>query len=228
MEDKTVVLISTVAVGDRSAARAFAGRQSLPVVFENEVFSLINGIYAQMNTDDRFRPLSSFICVPAIICWWRIIAGVLTHRIIFLILMRRYWPVAGPMIWPAIFGKKRIRVSNRSNRPLPFGRNRDFPRPDKAFLVSEYKEIDNFTALLYERFGTTRVVVYDAMEDVDVPTEYVKYVDYFDNPSVFTTVIGLANSDTECRASADNQHKKLTMNFLEDAPPFGATDNWPH
>ena len=49
-------------------------------------------------------------------------------------------------------------------------------------LVSEYREIENFYFLLHERLGAARVVIYDAMDDVEVPNEHQKYVDFFANP----------------------------------------------
>ena len=69
------------------------------------------------------------------------------------------------------------------------------PSPDKVFLVSEYREIENFYYLLDDRLGTARVIIYDAMEDVEVPNEHQKYVDFFANPSIFTSPSGWRHRD---------------------------------
>ena len=224
-EDKTVVLLSSVAVGELERYRGLLlDANLLPVVLENEVFSLINGIYAQMTTDDRFRPFVIIHLCPGnnlLVAHNR--GRVLTHSInisdfdeALLAELQGVDDMAGDF-WEEVA----IRVSEQVKQAISFlVETYEFPKPDKAFLVSEYKEIDNFMALLYERLGTTRVVLYDAMEDVDVPAEHAKYVDYFNNPSVFTSVIGLATQTLNIEGkSLDNQHQRLiSMNFLEDAP----------
>lgn len=222
-EDKTVVLVSSISVGDLERYRGLLlDANLLPVVLENEVFSLINGIYARMSTDDRFKPFVIIHLCPGnnlVVAHNR--GRVMTHKInisdfdeALLSELQGVDEMAGDF-WEEVA----IRVSEQVKQAIAFVvETYDFQNPDKAFLVSEYKEIDNFSALLYERLGTTRVVVYDAMEDVDVPNEHAKYVDYFDNPSVFTTVIGLATQTLNIEGKSDgDQHQRLiSMNFLED------------
>ena len=222
-EDKTVVLVSSISVGDLERYRGLLlDANLLPVVLENEVFSLINGIYARMSTDDRFKPFVIIHLCPGnnlVVAHHR--GRVMTHKInisdfdeALLSELQGVDEMAGDF-WEEVA----IRVSEQVKQAIAFVvETYDFPNPDKAFLVSEYKEIDNFSALLYERLGTTRVVVYDAMEDVDVPNEHAKYVDYFDNPSVFTTVIGLATQtlNIEGKSEGDQHQRLISMNFLED------------
>ncbi|MGC6535567.1 MAG: PilN domain-containing protein [Parvibaculales bacterium] len=222
-EDKTVVLVSSISVGDLERYRGLLlDANLLPVVLENEVFSLINGIYARMSTDDRFKPFVIIHLCPGnnlVVAHNR--GRVMTHKInisdfdeALLSELQGVDEMAGDF-WEEVA----IRVSEQVKQAIAFVvETYDFPNPDKAFLVSEYKEIDNFSALLYERLGTTRVVVYDAMEDVDVPNEHAKYVDYFDNPSVFTTVIGLATQtlNIEGKSEGDQHQRLISMNFLED------------
>ena len=223
MEDKTVVLISSISVGDLERYRSLLlDANLLPVILENEVFSLINGIYAQMTTDDRFKPFLIIHLCPGnnlIVAHNR--GRVMTHKInisdfdeALLSELQGVDDMAGDF-WEEVA----IRVSEQVKQAIAYVvETYDFPAPDKAYLVSEYKEIENFSALLYERLDTTRVVVYDAMEDVDVPNEHAKYVDYFDNPSVFTTAIGLATQTLNIEGkSEDSQHQRLiSMNFLEE------------
>lgn len=222
-EDITVVLVSSISVGDLERYRGLLlDANLLPVVLENEVFSLINGIYARMSTDDRFKPFVIIHLCPGnnlVVAHNR--GRVMTHKInisdfdeALLSELQGVDEMAGDF-WEEVA----IRVSEQVKQAIAFVvETYDFPNPDKAFLVSEYKEIDNFSALLYERLGTTRVVVYDAMEDVDVPNEHAKYVDYFDNPSVFTTVIGLATQtlNIEGKSEGDQHQRLISMNFLED------------
>lgn len=223
MEDKTVVLLSSISVGDLERYRSLLlDANLLPVMLENEVFSLINGIYAQMTTDDRFKPFLIIHLCPGnnlVVAHNR--GRVMTHKInisdfdeALLAELQGVDEMAGDF-WEEVA----IRVSEQVKQAIAYVvETFDFPAPDKAYLVSEYKEIENFSALLYERLDTTRVVVYDAMEDVDVPNEHAKYVDYFDNPSVFTTAIGLATQTLNIEGkSEDHQHQKLiSMNFLEE------------
>lgn len=223
MEDKTVVLLSSISVGDLERYRSLLlDANLLPVMLENEVFSLINGIYARMTTDDRFKPFLIIHLCPGnnlVVAHNR--GRVMTHKInisdfdeALLAELQGVDEMAGDF-WEEVA----IRVSEQVKQAIAYVvETFDFPAPDKAYMVSEYKEIENFSALLYERLDTTRVVVYDAMEDVDVPNEHVKYVDYFDNPSVFTTALGLATQTLNIEGkSADHQHQRLiSMNFLEE------------
>jgi Tfp pilus assembly protein PilN len=114
-----------------------------------------------------------------------------------------------------------IRVSEQVKQAIAFVvETYEFPNPDKVFFVSEYKSIDNFVTLIEDRLGTARVIVYDAMEDVDVPNEHAKYLDYFENPSVFTTAVGLATQgiNVEGRGASHLHRRLISMNFLQDAP----------
>jgi hypothetical protein len=114
-----------------------------------------------------------------------------------------------------------IRVSEQVKQAISFlAETYDVNRPDKVFLVSEYREIENFYFLLDNRLGTARVNIYDAMQDVDVPNEHQKYVDFFANPSIFTSAIGLATQglNVEGKSHIDLHSRLISMNFLEDAP----------
>jgi Tfp pilus assembly protein PilN len=58
------------------------------------------------------------------------------------------------------------------------------------------------------------------MDDVEVPNEHQKYVDFFANPSIFTTAMGLATQglNVEGRSLSHMHSRLISMNFLEDAP----------
>jgi Tfp pilus assembly protein PilN len=114
-----------------------------------------------------------------------------------------------------------IRLSEAIKQSLAFiSESYDFPKLDKLYLVSEYKVIDNLTHLLEDRLGHVRINAYDAMEDVDVPSEHARFVDYFSNPSVFTTAVGLATQGLNVEGKdVTHQHQRLiSMNFLDEAP----------
>lgn len=224
-EDRTVVLISSIAVSEIERYRGLLlDANLLPVYIENELFSLVNGIYARLSVDDLFKPFAAVYLCPGnnfLIAHMR--GRLITHKIpvsdfdeALLKELEGVDDVSGDF-WEEVA----IRLSEAVKQATSFiHESYDFPKLDKVFLVSEYKVIDNVTALLEERLGTTRIIPYDAMEDVDVPEEHARYVDYFANPSVFTTAVGLATQGLNVEGKdANSQHQRLiSMNFLDDAP----------
>ncbi len=224
-EDRKTVLISTIAVGDLDRYRSLMlDANLLPVFIENEVFSLINGIYARMSSDDMYKPFVIVHLCPGnnlVVAHMR--GRLMTQKInisdfdeALLMELEKVEGVSGDF-WDEVA----IRLNEQIKQAIAFiTETYEFPSPDKVFLVSEYKEADNFTALLSTRMAPTRIVVYDAMEDVDVPNQHAKYIDYFANPSVFTTAVGLATQGLNVEGKGHgHQHRRLiSMNFLEDAP----------
>ena len=64
-EDKTVVLVSSITVGDLERYRGMLlDANLLPVYIENEMFSLVNGIYSRLSTDDMYRPFAVIHLCP--------------------------------------------------------------------------------------------------------------------------------------------------------------------
>ena len=56
-EDRTDVMIACLPVGEVERYRSLMLEANLmPVFVENELFSLVNGIYARMSPDERFKP----------------------------------------------------------------------------------------------------------------------------------------------------------------------------
>ncbi|MGI9439338.1 MAG: PilN domain-containing protein, partial [Parvibaculales bacterium] len=224
-EDRTDVMVASLPIGELERYRSLMLDANLvPVFVENELFSLVNGIYARMTTDERFKPFFVVHLCPGnnqIIAHFR--GRLYMHKInisdfdeALMMELERVEEVEGDF-WEEVA----IRVSEQIKQAISFlVETYDVQRPDKIFMVSEYREIENFYFLLDERLGTTRVVIYDAMEDVDVPKEHQKYVDFFANPSIFTTAVGLATQglNVEGRAHGDLHSRLVSMNFLEDAP----------
>jgi Tfp pilus assembly PilM family ATPase/Tfp pilus assembly protein PilN len=224
-EDRTDVMIASLPVGELERYRSLMLEANLiPVFVENELFSLVNGIYARMTTDERYRPFFAVHLCPGnnhIVVHFR--GRLYMHKInisdfdeALLMELERVDEVEGDF-WEEVA----IRVSEQVKQAISFlVETYDVQRPDKLFLVSEYREIENFYFLLHERLGTARVVIYDAMDDVDVPNQHQKYVDFFANASIFTTAIGLATQGLNVEGrSHDKMHSRLiSMNFLEDAP----------
>ena len=224
-EDRTVVLLSSIGVADLERYRALMlDANLLPVFIENEIFSLVNGIYARMSSDDIYKPFSIVHLCPGNNLLVSNMRGSLVTQKINIsdfdeALLMELEAVDGPSgdFWDEVA----IRVSEQVKQAIAFVvETYEFPNPDKVFFVSEYKSIDNFVTLVEDRLGAARVIVYDAMEDVDVPNEHAKYVDYFENPSVFTTAVGLATQGMNVEGRGhDHLHRRLiSMNFLEDAP----------
>ncbi|HCL48679.1 PilN domain-containing protein [Alphaproteobacteria bacterium] len=224
-EDRTDVMIASLPVGELERYRSLMLEANLiPVFVENELFSLVNGIYARMSTDERYKPFFAVHLCPGnnqIVVHYR--GRLYMHKInisdfdeALLMELERVDEVEGDF-WEEVA----IRVSEQVKQAIAFlVETYDVQRPDKLFLVSEYREIENFYFLLHERLGTARVVIYDAMDDVEVPNEHQKYVDFFANPSIFTTAMGLATQglNVEGRSLSHMHSRLISMNFLEDAP----------
>ena len=82
-EDKTMVLLSSIAVGDLERYRSLLlDANLLPVVMENEVFSLVNGVFARLSADDQFKPFFIIHLCPGnnlVVAHYR--GRLMTHRI---------------------------------------------------------------------------------------------------------------------------------------------------
>ena len=224
-EDRIVVLLSSIGVADLERYRSLMlDANLLPVFIENEIFSLVNGIYARMSSDDIYKPFSIVHLCPGNNLLVSNMRGCLVTQKInisdfdeALLMELESVDEPGGDFWEEVA----IRVSEQVKQAIAFVvETYEFPNPDKVFFVSEYKSIDNFVTLIEDRLGTARVIVYDAMEDVDVPNEHAKYLDYFENPSVFTTAVGLATQgiNVEGRGASHLHRRLISMNFLQDAP----------
>ena len=224
-EDRIVVLLSSIGVADLECYRSLMlDANLLPVFIENEIFSLVNGIYARMSSDDIYKPFSIVhLCPGNNLLVSNMRGRLVTQKINIsdfdeaLLMELESVDEPGGDFWEEVA----IRVSEQVKQAIAFVvETYEFPNPDKVFFVSEYKSIDNFVTLIEDRLGTARVIVYDAMEDVDVPNEHAKYLDYFENPSVFTTAVGLATQgiNVEGRGASHLHRRLISMNFLQDAP----------
>jgi Tfp pilus assembly PilM family ATPase/Tfp pilus assembly protein PilN len=224
-EDRIVVLLSSIGVADLERYRSLMlDANLLPVFIENEIFSLVNGIYARMSSDDIYKPFSIVhLCPGNNLLVSNMRGRLVTQKINIsdfdeaLLMELESVDEPGGDFWEEVA----IRVSEQVKQAIAFVvETYEFPNPDKVFFVSEYKSIDNFVTLIEDRLGTARVIVYDAMEDVEVPNEHAKYLDYFENPSVFTTAVGLATQgiNVEGRGASHLHRSLISMNFLQDAP----------
>lgn len=223
-EDRSVVLVSAISIVDVERFRGLLlDANLLPVYIENEMFSLLNGVFTRLEEEDVFKPFTVLHLCPGN----NMVVGHARGRVVFknveisdfdealLLELEGLDDVSGDF-WEEVA----IRLSEQVKQAIAFMvEERDFPRPDKVFLVSEYKNLENLVTLFTDRLDTTRVVPYDAMEDVDVPNEHARYVDFFDNPSVFTTAIGLATQglNVEGKTESDRHRRLVSMNFLDDA-----------
>ena len=224
-EDKTEVIVATLPVGELERYRSLLLDANLiPVFIENELFSLVNGIYARMTTDERYKPFTIIhLCPGNNLVVSHLRGRIYTHQInisdfdeALLMELEGVEEVAGDF-WEEVA----IRVSEQVKQSIAYMvETFDVPMPDKVFFVSEYREIENFEFLLHERLDTTRLVIYDAMDDVEVPNEHQKYIDYFSNSSIFTTAIGLATQglNVEGKSHGDMHTRLFSINFLADAP----------
>lgn len=195
----------------------------LPVFVENEVFSLINGIYTRLDAEKRYEPtLVLHICPGA-----NMVVGFESNRVVMqkipisdfdealLLEIEDIEQIDGEF-WEEVS----IRIREQIKQAIFFlQEEREFPNVSRLHLVSEHKNIENMNALLHDRVGTVRLQPWDALNDIDVPANNARYVDYFRNASVFTSALGLATQGINIQGKTeDKQHKRfLNMNFLPAA-----------
>ena len=223
-EDRSLVLVSTIPMTEINRFRGLLlDANLLPVFIENELFSTLNGIYTRLSDEDIYKPFTMLHLCPNN----NMLVGHTRGRIVFkkieisdfdealLLELERVDDLSGEF-WQEIA----IRLSEQIKQAISYlVEENEFLRPEKIFLVSEYKAIDNVESLLNDWIDTIRLVPYNAMKDVDVPRAHVKYVDYFNNPSVFTSSIGLATQglNVEGKDDAHLPRRLVSMNFLDDA-----------
>ena len=223
-EDRALVLVSSIAQAEiERAQRLLLDANLLPVFIENELFSTLNGIYTRLASADIYKPFTMLHLCPDN----NMLVGYMRGRLVFkkidisdfdealLLELERVDDLSGEF-WEEIA----IRLSEQIKQAIAYlVEENEFLRPEKIFLVSEYKAIDNVESLLNERVDMIRIVPYDALKDVDVPVPHIKYVDYFNNPSVFTSSIGLATQGLNVEGKDENHmpRRLVSMNFLDDA-----------
>ena len=85
--------------------------------------------------------------------------------------------------------------------------------------MSEHKNIGNVETLLRDRVGNLRLKKIELLEDIEVPPDQAKFVDYFNNSSVFTSALGLATQSINIAGYDDSQRYKklLDINFLPNS-----------
>ena len=222
-DDKTVVLFSAI---PEATVRRYIGllidADLMPVFVENEAFSLINGIYTRLDVEKLANPVLMLHLCPNS----NMVIGFERNRVVMqkvdisefdealLLELEDIDTVDGPF-WEEIS----IRVGEQVKQALAFlHEERDFPKLSKLHLVSEHKNIQNMTDLLKDYVGSTRLVPWDALDAVEVPSDQARYVDYFRNSSVFTTALGLATQGINITGkSEDLRHRRLIdLNFLPD------------
>lgn len=222
-DDKTVVLFSAI---PEATVRRYIGllidADLMPVFVENEAFSLINGIYTRLDVEKLANPVLLLHLCPNS----NMVIGFERNRVVMqkvdisefdealLLELEDIDTVDGPF-WEEIS----IRVGEQVKQALSFlHEERDFPKLSKLHLVSEHKNIQNMSDLLKDYVGSTRLVPWDALDAVEVPSDQARYVDYFRNSSVFTTALGLATQGINITGkSEDLRHRRLIdLNFLPD------------
>ena len=222
-DDRTVVLFSSI---PEPTVRRYIGllidASLLPVYVENEAFSLINGIYTRLDAEKRYEPsLVLHICPGA-----NMVVGFEQSRVVMqkisisdfdealLLEIEDIEEVAGEF-WEEVA----IRIGEQIKQAVAFlHEERDFPNVNRLLLVSEHKNMDNMHTLLHRHIGAMRLQCWDALKGVDVPSDNAAYVDYFRNPSVFTSALGLATQGLNVQGKSDDRlHPRfLHMNFLPD------------
>lgn len=224
-EDRSVVLFSSISEVELNRYRGvLLDSNLLPVFIENELFSLVNGVYSRLPPEDMFKPFCVFhLCLGSSMvvgytrgqmCMQKVDISEFDEAL--LLELEEVDEVSGDF-WDEVG----IRISEQVKQAIAFMvEEQQFPTLDKIYLVSEHKLLDNTLAMLEGRFDAMLMVPFDALENVGVPNTHTKYVDYFQNGTVFTSALGLATQGLNVEAKAEgSQHRKLiSMNFLEAAP----------
>ncbi len=224
-EDRSVILFSSIPEPELARYRGvLLDSNLLPVFIENELFSLVNGIYSRLPPEDLFKPFCVFHLCPGSsmvvgytrgqLCMQKVDISEFDEAL--LLELEEVDEVSGDF-WDEVS----IRISEQVKQAIAYMvEEQQFPTPERVFLVSEHKLLDNTLALLDGRFDAAPIVPFDALENVGMPPAHTKYVDYFQNETVFTSALGLATQGLNVEGKADgSQHRKLiSMNFLDAAP----------
>ena len=110
-----------------------------------------------------------------------------------------------------------IRVGEHINQAIAYlNEVKNFPTIKSFWLVSEHKNIGNVETLLRDRVGNLRLKKIELLDDIEVPPDQAKFVDYFNNSSVFTSALGLATQSINIAGYDDSLRYKrlLDINFL--------------
>lgn len=220
-EDRTTVLFSSIpetTVKRYTDLLLEAGL--MPVYIENEIFSLVNGIYTKLSFEDLQKPqLIVHLCAGH-----NVVIGFTKNSIeIFpisvsefddalLLELEELDDISGEFL-----DGLGIRVGEHINLAIAYlNEVKNFPTIKSFWLVSEYKNIGNFETLLCDRVGNLRPKKIDLLEDIEVLPDQAKFVDYFNNSSVFTSALGLATQSINIAGYDDSQRYKklLNINFL--------------
>ena len=223
-EDRTTVLFSSIpetTVKRYTDLLLEAGL--MPVYIENEAFSLVNGIYTKLSFEDLQKPQLIVHLCPG----HNVVIGFTKNSIeIFpisvsefddalLLELEELDDISGEF-WDEVG----IRVGEHINQAIAYlNEVKNFPTIKSFWLVSEHKNIGNVEILLRDRVGNLRLKKIELLEDIEVPPDQAKFVDYFNNSSVFTSALGLATQSINIAGYDDSQRYKklLDINFLPNS-----------
>ena len=219
-EDRTTVLFSSIpetTVKRYTDLLLEAGL--MPVYIENEAFSLLNGIYTKLSFEDLQKPqIIVHLCAGH-----NVVIGFTKNSIeIFpisvsefddalLLELEELDDISGEFL-----DELGIRVGEHINLAIAYLNEKNFPTIKSFWLVSEYKNFGNVETLLCDRVGNLRLKKIDLFEDIEVQPDQAKFVDYFNNSSVFTSALALATQSINIAGYDDSQRYKklLDINFL--------------
>ena len=223
-EDRTTVLFSSIpetTVKRYTDLLIEAGL--MPVYIENEAFSLVNGIYTKLSFDDLQKPQLIVHLCPG----HNAVIGFTKNNIeIFpisvsefddalLLELEELDDISGEF-WDEVG----IRVGEHINQAIAYlNEVKNFPTIKSFWLVSEHKNIGNVETLLRDRVGNLRLKKIELLDDIEVPPDQAKFVDYFNNSSVFTSALGLATQSINIAGYDDSLRYKrlLDINFLPNS-----------
>ncbi len=229
-DDCTVILFCAIAEAIiRRYIDLLIDAELMPVFIENEAFSLINGIYTRLDVEKLASPVQVLHLCPGS----NMVIGFERNKVVMqkvnisefdealLLELEDIDSVEGSF-WEEVA----IRVGEQIMQSLSYlSEERDFPKLSKLYVVSEHKNIQNSLALLQNSISGSRLLHWNALDSIEVPTDQARYVDYFRNSSVFTTALGLATQGINIAGKTEaKRHRHLIdLNFLPDVKAIRRT-----
>ena len=189
----------------------------LPVYIDNELCSLINGIYTRLSYEDRQKDhLIIHLCPGS-----HSVIGFSKKQVHIkyiqisdadeaLLSVLEHVGCVDSEFWREVG----LRLSQQIKKTIySLQEEYHFPDTSNIWLVSEYNNIENVNSVLSYQTDIT-VHPKNALEGINIPEIYAKYVDFFNNRSVFVSILGIAIQGIKV-SEHDMQHMRfLELNFL--------------
>ena len=220
-DNETVLLFSSIPQATvKLYTDLLVAADLMPVYVENEAFSLINGIYSRLPPDKAGQPQMILHICPGSNSVVGFRKGSIQTQAVAIsdfdeALLLELEEIEEPTgeFWDEVG----IRIGEHIKQAIAYlEEEAGFPTVNGIWLASEHKNILNLEKLLDGRLGKIGLKTINMMEDITIPPDHMRYVDYFNNGSVFTSSLGLALQGMSLAGQDRDQSHKclLDLNFL--------------